>query len=65
MKKLEKLSAQIDQCLVLAAGDEMLTLLLSMVSLEVSQRIERRPVREKIVPFDPVAVLRTAELRQS
>ena len=64
MKKLEKLSAQIDQCLVLAAGDEMLTLLLSMVSLEVSQRIESRSVRDKILPFDPTPLLRTAELRQ-
>ncbi|WP_315831014.1 hypothetical protein [Bradyrhizobium prioriisuperbiae] len=55
MKKLEKLSAQIDQCLVLAAGDEMLILLLSMVSLEVSRRIETRPMREKIIQFDAVA----------
>lgn len=62
MKKLEKLSAQIDQCLALAAGDEMLTLLLSMASLEVSRRIETVPVQRKIVPCDTVAPMRAAGL---
>lgn len=62
MKKLEKLSTQIDQCLVLAAGDEMLTLLLSMASLEVSRRIETKSMPKKIVQFDAAALVRTAGL---
>lgn len=47
VKALEKLSAQIDQCLALAAGDEMLTMLLSMASLEASRRIETMSIKRK------------------
>jgi len=62
MKKLENLSEQIDQCLALAAGDEMIAFLLSMASLEVSRRIETRQANEKTVPFDDLELVRVASL---